>query len=132
MAKKNGNGRPKDPMSNTKTMANEGMRLIRNIAFGNFNMYNDGHVFRDITFVNATIAEVDKRLFDAQVHVNAMAYAYGSCEDPRVVALRFNDQKRVDAYMLIRETLSSIAATGGDTGFLLNLVNKLPKYKYNI
>ena len=91
-----------------------------------------GHVFRDITFVNATIAEVDKRLFDAQVHVNAMAYAYGSCEDPRVVALRFNDQKRVDAYMLIRETLSSIAATGGDTGFLLNLVNKLPKYKYNI
>lgn len=130
MAKKN-NGRPKDPMSNTKTMANEGMRLIRNIAFGNFNMYNDGHVFRDVNFVNATIAEVDKRLFDAQVHVNAMAYAYGTCDDPRVVALRFNDQKKVDAYTLIREILTCVATTG-DTGFLYNLVNKLPKYKYNI
>ena len=131
MAKKNGNGRPKDPMSNTKTMANEGMRLIRNIAFGNFNMYNDGHVFRDINFVNATIAEVEKRLFDAQIHVNAMAYAYGACEDPRVVSLRFNDQKRLDAYMLIREVLYGVATTG-DTGLLYNLLNKLPKYKYNI
>lgn len=131
MPKKNGNGRPKDPMSNTKTMANEGMRLIRNIAFGNFNMYNDGHVFRDLNFVNATIAEVEKRLFDAQIHVNAMAYAYGSCEDPRVVSLRFNDQKRLDAYMLIREVLYSVATTG-DTGLLYNLLNKLPKYKYNI
>lgn len=131
MAKKHGNGRPKDPMSNTKTMAAEGMRLIRNIAFGNFNMYNDGHVFRDVNFVNATILEVEKRLFDAQVHVNAMAYAYATCDDPRVVSLRFNDQKKVDAYNLIREVLCCIATTG-DTGFLYNLVNKLPKYKYNI
>lgn len=129
MGKKN--GKPKDPMSNAKTMSAEGMRLIRAMAFGTFNYYTEGHVFRDPTFTNTVITEVDKRLFDAQVHLNAMNYAYGNCEDTKVRNLIFNDQKKVDAYIIIRKVLVSVAMTG-DTGFLLNLVNELPKYKYNI
>ena len=29
-----------DPLSNAKMMSREGMKMIRNIAFGNFNFYN--------------------------------------------------------------------------------------------
>lgn len=121
-----------DPMSNSKTMAREGMKIIRNIAFGTFNVYTEGHVFRNLEFTQATLAEVDKRLLDASIHLTALRYAYANSTDPNVLSLIHRDQKIYDAYNLIHETLGSIIVTGGDTGFLYVLINKLPQYKYNI
>jgi len=121
-----------DPMSNTRTMGREGMKIIHNIAFGTYNIFNDGHVFRNLTFVNATIEEVDKRLKDAAIHLQAMQYAYGQSTDPTVKNLLLRDQKTFEAYTLIRDVLSRIAISGGDTGFLYVLASNLPKYKYNI
>lgn len=120
-----------DPMSNGRMMAREGMRLIRNIAFGNFNFYTDGQIFRNLEFVNLLIREIDKRLMEASIHVSAIEYAYANSSDPNVLLLLHNDKRTYEAYTLIRKQLTSIALTG-DTGFLLVLVSKLPQYKYNI
>ena len=132
MSKQNRKVKNPDPMSNPQTMGREGMRIIRNIAFGKFNFYTEGHVFRNLDFVKALITEVDKRIMDSGIHVNAIQYAYSGSQDANVLNLLHRDKKTLEAYMLIRQTLDSIVISGGDTGFLLVLTNKLPQYKYNI
>ena len=132
MGKNKKGGRPIDPMSNPRTMSREGMRLIRNMANGTFNFYNEGHVFRDTDFCNAVIFEVDKRRMDASIHLVAMQYTYGASTDAHVLNLIHRDRKTLEAYNLIREILNSIVINGGDTTFLHVLENRLPQYKYFI
>lgn len=120
-----------DPMSNMKTMSREGMRIIRAIAHGKYNIYNEGQIFRNLDFVNATIMEVDKRIVEAGIHVAAIQYAYQGSQDPNVLATLHRDQKAYEAWMITRQALQSIVMTG-DTGFLYVLASKLPNYKYNI
>lgn len=129
--KKPGGGRPADPMANVKTMGREGMKIIRDIAFGRYNIYNDGHIFRNPTFVNAIIAEVDKKIYDYTLIVNGVSAAYGHLNDPSVGDFLYRYNRSLEGYTLIKYQLAAIAATG-DTGFLLVLANKLPPYKYNI
>lgn len=138
MAKNNNNSKQQkrpsnpDPMSNPKTMGREGMRIIKNIAFGKYNIYTEGHIFRNPDFVNATIAEVDKKIMDYSIHLAAINYAYAGSNDPNVLNLRLRDSKSLEAYTLVKQTLESILMSGGDTGFLWILSSKLPYYKYNI
>lgn len=131
MAKNNKKTKNPDPMSNTKTMGREGMKIIRNIAHGTYNIYADGHVFRNPEFVKAVMVEVDKRLMEHAIHVRAIEYAYANSQDGNVMDILHRDRKSYEAYVIIRQTLESILATG-DTGFLYVLSNKLPQYKYNI
>ena len=126
------NNQQRDPMTNARSMAREGMRIMKDIAFGKYNIYNEGHVFRNLDFVKATISEIDKRILDHQIHINALTYAYANTNEPAVTNLLYRDQKSLEAYMLMRNTLVSIVMSGGDTGFLMVLANKLPMYKYNI
>ena len=132
---KNKNNQRRDPMTNVKTMGREGMRMIRDIAFGKFNFYNEGHVFRNIEFTKATLNEVDKKILDLSIHITAITYAYGNntvSMDPSVANLLYRDQKSLSAYNIIRTTLCSIIVSGGDTGFLQVLCAQLPAYRYNI
>lgn len=126
------NNQRKDPFTNVKTMGREGMRIMQDIAFGNFNFYNDGHIFRNLDFVKAIITEIDKRLIDLHIHITAIQYTYGNSNDPAVVNLLYRDQRSYEAYSLMKDTMYKILMSGGDTGFLLVLCNKLPAYKYNL
>ena len=121
-----------DPMANVRDMGRFGIKVMRDIARGKFNFYNDGHIFRNIDFCNATIEEVKSLLFTASVHVNAMQYAYGASDDQRIKDIIINDMKSVEAYNLIIETLMMVVAYGGDTRYVQALISKLPKYKYNM
>ena len=132
MGKNKNKNQRRDPMTNTKTMGREGMRIMRDIAFGNYNIFNEGHVFRNLDFVRSTLTEVDKRILDLQIHINAIMYAYANSTDPAVSNLLYRDQRSLEGYNLMRSVLCSIIASGGDTGFLMVLANKLPAYKYNI
>lgn len=129
---KNKKGKTPDPLSNGKTMAREGMKIIRNIAHGTYDIYGEGHIFRNLNFVNSIITEVDKRLMDVSIHIAAIEFAYANSQDANVLSLLHRDKQTRDAYVLIRRTLESIVVTNGDTGFLQILAHKLPQYKYNI
>lgn len=120
-----------NPMSNPRTMGREGMRIMKDIAFGKFNFYADGHIFRNLEFVKAVINEVNKRLVDLNIHITAIQYAYAGSADNNVINLLYRDCRTRDAYLLINKTLNDIC-NSGDTGFLMVLLEQLPKYKYNI
>ena len=120
-----------DPLSNAKIMGREGMKMIRNIAFGNFNFYNEGHVFRNPEFVTNIMIEVDKRILDANIHLTALNYAYPGTQEPSVLSLIHRDTKTYEGYMLVRYVLEGILKTG-DTRLLYTLMTRLPEYKYNL
>lgn len=128
MKKNNGN---KQPPINAKTMGRAGMKAIKDLAFGNYDFYKEGHVFRNPEFVKATIAEVDKKLYNVQVILNALNYAYGNSEELAIKSLIDKTERSCRAYMFIRQQLCSTLTTG-DTGFLLILPKILGPFKYNI
>lgn len=120
-----------DPMSNGKLMGREGMRAIRDMAHGKYNVYNEGHVFRNPDFVKATIAEIDKRILTLDVHIKAINMAYAGTSDPIVLNVLQRDMREYEAYMLCRNTMFAILQTG-DARLLYGLASRLPAYKYNI
>lgn len=121
-----------DPMSNVRDMGRYGIRVIRDIAKGKFNFYNEGHIFRNTDFVRATMDEVYKKLYEANIHVTAMEYAYANSDDQIVKDLLIKDKRTSEAYNLVYSTLLKILNTGGDTRYLQILLNQLPRYKYNM
>lgn len=121
-----------DPMSNVRDMGRYGIKVMRDIARGKFNFYNEGHIFRNIDFCNATIKEYEKLLFEANVHVTAMQYAYGGSQDQRIKDIIIDDMKTVEAYTMIISCLMQVIAYGGDSRYIQTLISKLPKYKYNM
>lgn len=122
-----------DPMGNPVAMGRYGMKIIRDIAFGQFNIYNDGDVFRNRNFVLATIREVEDKIADTMVYCQALNTMYMSVgmNDPRVHKLLLHHNKGYQAWMLVHTVLWQIASTG-DTGPLLVLANQLPTLKHNM
>ena len=121
-----------DPMSNVRDMGRYGVRVIRDIAKGKFNFYNEGHIFRNPDLTRATIEECERQLLEARIHVAAMQFAYGASSDRIVQEVLMKDLRKVEAYELVINTLTLVFNSGGDTRYLTILVNKLPRYKYNM
>ena len=128
------------PINNARAMGRDGFKYIRDIAFGNFNIFKDGHVFRNLDFVKATLAENEKRMKEAIMHLEALKFAYSSnpyCTSNQeaqaeMLRLMHKDEKTVTAYTLIRNSLYAILQTEGDIGYLYVLASNLPNYKYYI
>ena len=121
-----------DPMSNVRDMGRYGIRVIRDIAKGKFNFYNEGHIFRNNDFTLATIEEVKRKIYEANIHVTAMQYAYSNSSDPAVQELLMRDMRQAEAYTLVYNTLNLVLNNNGDTRYIQILINKLPRYKYNM
>ena len=121
-----------DPMSNVRDMGRYGIRVIRDIAKGKFNFYNEGHIFRNNDFTLATMEEVKKKIYEANIHVAAMQFAYSNSSDPVVQELLMRDMRQAEAYTLVYNTLGLVMNGGGDTRYIQILINKLPRYKYNM
>ena len=121
-----------DPMSNVRDMGRYGIRVIRDIAKGKFNFYNEGHIFRNNDFTLATMEEVKKKIYEANIHVAAMQFAYSNSSDPIVQELLMRDMRQAEAYTLVYNTLGLVLNGGGDTRYIQILINKLPRYKYNM
>lgn len=134
MGKHHNNNKNKriDFMTNTKTMGREGMRLIRNMAFGKFNFAVESHPFENVEFIKSTMVEVEKRIREICVHINAIQYAYGCAPiDKDVSTVLYRDRRSYEAYTLIYSTLQNIIVYQ-DVGILWVLISKLPEYRYNI
>lgn len=121
-----------DPMSNVRDMGRYGIRIIRDIAKGKFNFYNEGDIFRNINFTSATMEEIKRKIYETNIHVTAMQFTYANSSDPVVQNLLMRDMKTVEAYELAYRTLKLVLDSGGDTRYIQILISKLPNYKYNM
>ena len=121
-----------NPMSNVRDMGRYGIRVIRDISKGKFNFYNEGHIFRNLDFTMATMEEVKRKIYEANVHVTAMNFAYSKSTDPVIQELLMKDMRMAEAYTLVYNTLKCVVDSGGDTRYIQILIKKLPKYKYNM
>lgn len=119
-------------MSNVRDMGRYGIRVIREIAKGKFNFYNEGHIFRNPNFTNATIKEVEKKINEAQIHVTAMQCTYQNSSDYLINKVLMDDMRTLEAYQLVMSVLVMIAQNNYDTRYLQVLLTQLPKYKYNM
>lgn len=121
-----------DPMSNVRDMGRYGIRVVRDIAKGKFNFYNEGHIFRNNDFTRATMKEVEHKILEANIHVTAMQYTYAASSDQNVQTLLMKDMKTAEAYKLVYDTLQMVLNSNGDTRYIQILIDKLPRYKYNM
>lgn len=134
---KNKNGKRINPLANRNVMERESMKMLRNMAFGSFNMYEEGHIFRNPEFVNAALDGINKKLMNLSIVITSIKAATSPqvraiCMDQNVARLLHNYERGYSAYSLMRQCMIDILNSNGDTGYLLVLVNKLPDYKYNI
>ena len=121
-----------DPMANVRDMGRYGIRVMRDIAKGKFSFYNEGHIFRNNDLTRATMEEAKRIIYEANIHVTAMQYTYAQSSDPVVQKVLMDDMRKVEAYTLIYNTMVTILNNNGDTRYLQILINKLPRYKYNM
>lgn len=134
---KNKNGKRINPLANRNVMERESMRMLKNIAFGSFNIYEEGDIFRNTEFVKAALDGINKKLLNLSIVINSIKIATspqvrGICLDQNVNRLLHNYERGYTAYSLMQKCMIDILNSNGDTGYLLVLVNKLPDYKYNI
>lgn len=134
---KNKNGKRINPLANRNVMERESMKMLKNIAFGSFNIYEEGDIFRNTEFVKAALDGINKKLLNLSIVINSIKIASspqvrGICLDQNVNRLLHNYERGYTAYSLMHECMVNILNSNGDTGYLLVLANKLPDYKYNI
>lgn len=128
------NNNNKNIMTNVKTMAIEGMRIIREMANSNFDLYEKASLFANIHFLDATISEVTKRLTEAEIIYYAMQNTYNiniyNVSD-NIMYVYNRMSKKVEAYRLILNYLTLVRSES-NLGYLFALQNQLTKYRSNI
>lgn len=123
------NNNNKDPMANLRTMTNEGMRFLKDIASRRCNVYSDPRsaYFRNLTFTNAVLTEIRNRVTEYECMMNALNYTYGAQPLDSVQTRVFiSTRKSLEAYRIIKEALENIMLSNGNPAFLFILQNRLP------
>lgn len=120
--------------ANPTVMAKEGMKFLKDLAFGKGDKAFAEKAFTKIEFVNALRSEVEKRRTEAWAHYSAMCTAYPSSTDPTIMRLTQSDRRRFDCYNTIAFHLDMIIRSNcvGYEDVLTVLQTKLSDYKYNI
>lgn len=122
-------GKNVHPLSGSMQMGQHAIRLIKNLAFNNFNMETDGVYFQNQDYIMAAIHEVEGKIKEENIYNSALNYAYGASNDITVLRLMNNHKRALDAWNMIYGVLVAILNTG-DISLLLGLASRLPDYRY--
>lgn len=122
-------GKNVHPLSGSVQMGQYAVRLIENLAFGNFNMDTDSVYFQNQDFLMAAIHEVENKIKEENIYNTALSYTYGTSTDITVLKLMNNHKRALDAWNLIYSTFVGILHTQ-DLSLLVGLMSRLPDYRY--
>ena len=122
-----------DPMGNPLAMGRYGIKVIKDIAFGNcVNIEEQIEKFGSSrTLIRSTMQEVDEKIMDAYLVYNALypVYINKGNENPRIGYLLNKYYKTWEGWNLVNKVLTQIYNTE-DGSALYVLANRLPAYKY--
>lgn len=122
-------GKNVSPFSGAVQMGQYALRMIRNIAFQNFDLQKDGVMFQNRDFLLAAHHEAENKVIEQQIYYNALTYAYACSSDSTVLRLINKHKRALDGWTFVYNTIGSILQTG-DFGLLAGLMSRLPDYKY--
>lgn len=122
-------GKNVNPFSGAVQMGQYASRMIKDIAFGNFNYEKDYMMFQNTDFLNAAIHEAEQKVIEQQIYNTALNYTYANSNDATVFRLMNKHKKALDGWMLVYTMLCGILQSG-DLGLLVGLMNRLPDYKH--
>jgi hypothetical protein len=120
-----------DPMSNATTMQRYALKLIKDMAYGNFDLYTQGKVFEDKQFMHSAMVAVYEKLEDLNLVINSIVIANPNSTDVVVNRNLHKYRRAHDAYQIAYTSLYQAALTG-NYGHLLVMINKLPPYKFDL
>ena len=120
-----------DPFGNAKSMQLYAKKIIKDIAFGSFDIGARGEIFTDFTFINAAVIMSADELHKALIHKYAIECAFNGSNDVYVKIIYDDDCRKAGAWQLVYDCMVMIQQTG-DPGYLLALANKLPAHKHNL
>lgn len=121
-----------NPAGDVGRMGRFGIKIIRNIARGNFKDFEiDRLNFENPQFVKAVMDEVDLKLVRIGIRLEAVKFAYANSTHPEVKNVIMEEQKNYNAYTILKQILFQIQMTG-DISYLNVVGSKLASYKHNI
>lgn len=120
-----------NPLSGPLQMSSYAIRLIKNMAYGEFNLERDGHLFQTNEFLNVAVRAAANKLYEQQVYVMALDYSYGNTTDPAIIKMKTKHKRAFDAWQYVYSTLGSMLMTK-DMGLLAGMMHRLSDYKYDL
>ena len=122
-------GKNVSPFSGAVQMGQYAARLLRNMAFQNFDLEKDGIMFQNRDFLIAAYREAENKVVEQQIYVNGLSYAYACSTDANVIRMINKHKRALDGWNMVYNTIGSILQTG-DLGLLAGLMNRLPDYRH--
>ena len=119
------------PLSGPLQMSGYALRLIKNMAYGEFNMERDGHLFQTYEFLSVAINVAKNKLYENQVYMQALGFSYGNTNDSVIIKMKNKHRRAVDAWNYVYNTLGCMITTK-DMGLLAGMMNRLSDYKYDL
>lgn len=119
---------PMPPATNPTTMGRNGLQIMKEIAFGRYNIAANGQIFRNKEFSKAVLLEAEKKLKKYKTIYTALEFTYSMSLETDVKRLIHEMERKVDMYTLICGQMYTICATG-DTHPLYILADRLGSYK---
>lgn len=127
--KKRYKGKNVSPMSGVVQMGQHALRLIKNMAFGNFDIQKDGVYFQNQEFLQAAIHEVQEKVKEENIYCTALNFTYGASNDVTVINMINKHKRALDGWNYVLNTLMCILNTGDQT-LLAGLLSRLRDYRY--
>ena len=76
--KQNGIQNPMPLATNPTVMGRNGMQIIKEIAFGRYNIAANGQVFRNKEFSKAVLIEAEKKYRKYAIILKSLQFSYGN------------------------------------------------------
>lgn len=122
-------GKNVSPFSGPTQLYRDTKQVLKNIAFGTFDINKDGHKLQNADWINMAI-------FTAQKEANKNWVIYTSVElvnpgttNVDILTIIEDHRKGMQGWCMVAEMLNSYRSTG-DIGLIYGLMNRLPDYKY--
>lgn len=116
-------GKNVDYLGDPMRMERHAVDVFRDMSRGKYN-FNNLNEFMNQDFVYAAIRAAQKNIRKHQILVNALAYAYGACNDPDVISLRNQENAALTGWTFIVNGLCSFTSSM-DLGSLMGMAQWL-------
>ena len=122
-------GKNINPMGDVSRMGKYAINIFKDIAHGKMKGQNGYPEFQNREFLIGAISEVEKKIRENNIYVQALYFTYAESTDSQAQYLLRKHQQAAEGWNYIYNTLFIMLNTG-DMGYVSGLMNRLPDFKH--